>query len=213
MVEAHLSGQQDAADGYSKRVVRVVLTADDAAAIFQMRPSSDVVKSQNQSASAVARKYGVSSKTIRDIWQARSWSRATLHLDSSRPAPVKRRVGRPKGAKDLQPRQKFGYFARGLRNQKRREELASEMESQTRDCTKSKRRSRTSVVSLESLQPPTFAVLTNTNAVSEMLPSTNIDNDSYDRVMDEDVSVDWILDQWESGSLNLITLPDPFYEF
>mmetsp|Transcript_58672 Transcript_58672/g.155161 ORF Transcript_58672/g.155161 Transcript_58672/m.155161 type:complete len:157 (+) Transcript_58672:92-562(+) len=151
MVEAHLSGQQDAADGYSKRVVRVVLTADDAAAIFQMRPSSDVVKSQNQSASAVARKYGVSSKTIRDIWQARSWSRATLHLDSSRPAPVKRRVGRPKGAKDLQPRQKFGYFARGLKNQKRREELASKMESQTRNCHEGQKRARSIVGALESL--------------------------------------------------------------
>mmetsp|Transcript_58674 Transcript_58674/g.155166 ORF Transcript_58674/g.155166 Transcript_58674/m.155166 type:complete len:163 (+) Transcript_58674:96-584(+) len=151
MVEADSSGQEDAADGSGKRMVRVVLTADDAAAIFQMRPSSDEVKSQNQSASAVARKYGVSPKTIRDIWQARTWSRATFHLDSSRPAPVKRRVGRPKGAKDLQPRQKFGYFARGLKNQKRREELASKMESQTRNCHEGQKRARSIVGALESL--------------------------------------------------------------
>jgi hypothetical protein len=55
------------------------------------------------SAAAVSRMYGVSDKTVRDIWRGRTWSRETQHMDPSRPL-VHKQVGRPQGAKDKKPR-------------------------------------------------------------------------------------------------------------
>ena len=53
--------------------------------------------------------YGVSVKTIRDIWIGRTWYRATCHLDHTQPvAPerLQKKAGRPKGVKDSKKRAK-----------------------------------------------------------------------------------------------------------
>ncbi len=51
----------------------------------------------------IARTYGVSEKTVRDIWKGRTWSKETWHLDTARIVSIKR-PGRPKGCKDTRPR-------------------------------------------------------------------------------------------------------------
>ena len=56
-----------------------------------------------RSASAVGELYGVSSKTVRDIWMGRTWYRETFFLEPNRADATEkfmRRIGRPKGAKD-----------------------------------------------------------------------------------------------------------------
>ncbi len=47
---------------------------------------------------------GVSPKTVRDIWTARSWRKETAFLDPDRPPMPHKPMGRPKGSKDLRPR-------------------------------------------------------------------------------------------------------------
>jgi hypothetical protein len=63
------------------------------------------VKASASSATKVANVYGVSGKTVRDIWKGRTWSRETSHLDTSRPLLLKP-LGRPKGRRDTKPRSK-----------------------------------------------------------------------------------------------------------
>ena len=63
---------------------RAVLTKDQVIHIFRM----SIEKSNNKarpSATAVAKQYSVSEKTIRDIWRARTWHDETLPLDMHRP--------------------------------------------------------------------------------------------------------------------------------
>jgi hypothetical protein len=60
---------------------RAVLTAPQVVAIFQYRAFL-------RSSSKVSRMYGVSEKTIRDIWMGRTWKAATRHLDPLRPLEV-----------------------------------------------------------------------------------------------------------------------------
>jgi hypothetical protein len=55
------------------------------------------------SASSLSRKYGVSEKTIRDIWLGHTWNQETWHLDPTRPL-IRKQTGRPKGSKDRVPR-------------------------------------------------------------------------------------------------------------
>ena len=75
---------------------RAILSEAEAIEIFQARAS----ESTSTELGAV---YGVSETTIRDIWTARTWSCETRHLDPSRP-PRHKKVGRPKGCKDVKPR-------------------------------------------------------------------------------------------------------------
>jgi hypothetical protein len=77
---------------------RARLTQDQAVEIFQMKSSAP-------SAVKIAVLYGVSEKTIRDIWTGRTWSRETCHLDTARTVVLKP-VGRPKGRRDQKPRKK-----------------------------------------------------------------------------------------------------------
>ena len=56
----------------------------------------------------LARKYGVSSKAIRDIWNGRSWLHATSDLWEDGDRPQRRIIGRPKGRKDSTPRTRKG---------------------------------------------------------------------------------------------------------
>jgi hypothetical protein len=53
--------------------------------------------------------YGVSVKTIRDIWIGRTWYRATCHLNHNQPLAPERlhkKAGRPKGVRDSKKRSK-----------------------------------------------------------------------------------------------------------
>jgi hypothetical protein len=54
-------------------------------------------------AARTARMYGVSEKTVRDIWSGRTWCDETCHLDTSRVLEPKS-IGRPKGCRDSKPR-------------------------------------------------------------------------------------------------------------
>jgi hypothetical protein len=69
-----------------------------AVTIFQAKTSA-------VTADEVATVYGVSEKAIRDIWNGRTWSRETWHLDTSRPLHLKL-TGRPKGCRDSKPRKR-----------------------------------------------------------------------------------------------------------
>ena len=70
----------------------------DAIDIFQSKVA-------RRKASDLCKVYGVTKKAIQDIWRGRTWARETLHLDSSRVLPFKK-VGRPLGRRDTQPRKK-----------------------------------------------------------------------------------------------------------
>eukprot|EP00960_Hanusia_phi_P055172 762900-Hanusia_phi.AAC.1 len=63
---------------------KIVLTAETACEIYSMRPSrSDDSKGEARAKShsaEIARKYGVTAKTIRDIWNRSTWSKATRKL-------------------------------------------------------------------------------------------------------------------------------------
>jgi hypothetical protein len=75
---------------------RSYLVEKEAVEIFQ-------IKMQNMGAkvtsTSVARAYGVSEKTVRDIWASRTWKKETWHLDTSIPLILKKQ-GRPLGSKD-----------------------------------------------------------------------------------------------------------------
>jgi hypothetical protein len=84
---------------------RAILAMGQAQDIFRYRSFS--FAKERDKAGILAGMYGVSVKTIRDIWVGRTWYRATFHLDPIRPFTPERlqkRAGRPKGAKDGIPR-------------------------------------------------------------------------------------------------------------
>ena len=85
---------------------RAVLTKFEVVDIFQH-------KLTHQSATQIARLYGVNEKTIRDIWTGRTWAVETWHLDMSRPFKVNL-SGRPLGSRDSK-----------LRKQRQASELSS----------------------------------------------------------------------------------------
>ena len=79
---------------------RSYLMGKEAVEIFQMKMQNAGAK---VTSTAVARAYGVSEKTVRDIWAGRTWKKETWHLDTSRPLVLKKQ-GRPLGSKDRTPR-------------------------------------------------------------------------------------------------------------
>ena len=84
---------------------RAILVFEQAQDIFRYKSIS--FAKERDKAGILARVYGVSVKTIRDIWVGRTWYRATFNLDPSKPITperLQRRAGRPKGAKDSTPR-------------------------------------------------------------------------------------------------------------
>ena len=86
---------------------RTILSCDQARAIFMSKPTLPASKMLH--AATLAKFYGVSPKTIRDIWIGRTWYRETYFLDASKPASSERlqkKPGRPLGAKDIKPRTK-----------------------------------------------------------------------------------------------------------
>jgi hypothetical protein len=90
-----------------KRHGRAILTHEQAQAIFRCKPLPSA--KDRDRAGILARAYGVSVKTVRDIWVGRTWYRATFHLDPTKPfipERLQKRAGRPRGAKDRKPRSK-----------------------------------------------------------------------------------------------------------
>jgi hypothetical protein len=74
------------------------LTEEEALDIYRLRAAAP-------SAVKIAACYGISEKAVRDIWTARTWSRETSQLDSTRTVEPKQ-IGRPKGRTDSKPRRK-----------------------------------------------------------------------------------------------------------
>ena len=88
-----------------KRRGRTILTELQAQDIFKHKPTE--FAQDRTKAGVLARFYGVSVKTIRDVWVGRTWYRATFHMDHAKPfAPerLEKKAGRPKGSKDRKPR-------------------------------------------------------------------------------------------------------------
>ena len=79
------------------------LNIDQVIAIFLQRPNKRF-SNKLKSTRGIALEYGVSSKTVRDIWCARTWHLQTMHLDPMRPQRPPARPGRPRGSKDKAPR-------------------------------------------------------------------------------------------------------------
>ena len=81
------------------------LNADQVTEIFRQKPTNGC-EVPARSSSTIARIYGVSAKTVRDIWCGRTWHRQTMHLDPMRPLRPPSRHGRPLGSKDKAPRRR-----------------------------------------------------------------------------------------------------------
>ena len=80
---------------------RAVLSSDQAVDIFKVHLSNQSLKYKNdkKSSTQVASAYGVSEKTVRDIWSGRTWFHELIHLDPARAATVSARLrppGRPR---------------------------------------------------------------------------------------------------------------------
>ena len=76
---------------------RAVLTKHEVVSIY-------LIDKALRSPSKVARYYGVSEKTIRDIWSRRTWASETWHLDLHATELEIKRSGRPVGSRDARPR-------------------------------------------------------------------------------------------------------------
>jgi hypothetical protein len=76
---------------------RAKLSVDQVIEIFHTKGTA------LNSAANIATLYGVSEKTVRDIWKGRTWCDETWHLDTTRVLQTKR-IGRPKGCRDSKPR-------------------------------------------------------------------------------------------------------------
>ena len=80
---------------------RAVLTSDQAAEIFKIHLLNKAVSGTDKKqhmATQVASAFGVSEKTVRDIWTGRTWFLELMHLDPARAARAAERLrlpGRP----------------------------------------------------------------------------------------------------------------------
>ena len=84
-----------------------ILTGEQAREIFMLKP--EPLPEHRGRAGIVAVMYGVSAKTVRDIWVGRTWYRETYSLDQTKMPVMDRlikKAGRPKGIKDKKPRTK-----------------------------------------------------------------------------------------------------------
>eukprot|EP00960_Hanusia_phi_P058984 764039-Hanusia_phi.AAC.3 len=136
---------------------KTLIGAELAARIYAMRPPRTQVggqfnAAQGLSPTAVGNLFGVSSKVVRDIWNRRTWIEATRSLWSDfevashliemktadpdlanklakfKPLILKRKPGRPPGAKDFVPRQRR---KRDSSNQENSETETSQAPAQT----------------------------------------------------------------------------------
>ena len=65
---------------------RAILTADQVLEIFRCKPASLPSGFKAVGCTAVARRFGVDEKTVRDIWKGHTWSEVTRPYDPARPA-------------------------------------------------------------------------------------------------------------------------------
>ena len=82
--------------GKSVRSAKRILTEKQAKEIYQIyladfSPSSSFMKAKNSTSTQLASIYGVSPKTIRDIWNRRTWTSVTSQLVNEEDASVKLR--------------------------------------------------------------------------------------------------------------------------
>ncbi len=64
-------------DSTTQKSARALLSKSEAIAIFLMKYTSDGFSSQTAKSVVLSAEYGVSAKTVRDIWCGRSWLGAT----------------------------------------------------------------------------------------------------------------------------------------
>jgi hypothetical protein len=82
---------------------RAILTEQQAIEIFGFRFSTSLSMTA-ASALVVAKRYSVNERTVRDIWNLRTWANATLFLAGGAGPIAKEKMGRPLGSKDVRPR-------------------------------------------------------------------------------------------------------------
>lgn len=90
---------------------RAILTDDQAREIFKCKPASN--SNGRYKAALLARSYGVSAKTVRDIWVGRTWYWATFSLETTKPIlleKLQKKLGRPKGSRDTRPRNRKQFL-------------------------------------------------------------------------------------------------------
>ena len=103
----HPTIEKDSVRNVTQRASRAILSSQQVRAIFVSKPPNS--SNQRSHASDLSKVYGVSPKTIRDIWIGRTWYRETCFLDRTKPVCSERldkKIGRPMGAKDMRPRSK-----------------------------------------------------------------------------------------------------------
>ena len=88
---------------------KIILTSTQAVQIYNLKATAHCESKTNPKlpTASIAKLFGISPKTVRDIWKGRTWYRQTLALEHSRPDAAERlarRSGRPKGSKDKQQR-------------------------------------------------------------------------------------------------------------
>ena len=91
--------------GNTQKRGRSLLNDEQARVIYQQKPLAH--SKGRGKAKTLATTFGVSVKTVRDIWIGRTWYRATFALDTCKPVMPERlfkKPGRPKGSKDGKPR-------------------------------------------------------------------------------------------------------------
>ena len=81
------------------RVRRAILTAEQAVEIYQLRPHHITIDGGDAQCSgrtlSVARRFGISPKAVRDIWNRRSWASETSHLWAPGECPAVRSRRQP----------------------------------------------------------------------------------------------------------------------
>ena len=104
---------------------------------YRRKPSSDTSQQHLRTVAGIlARLFGVSAKTIRDVWVGRTWYRATFHMDHAKPfAPerLEKKAGRPKGSKDRKSRSCFATLSGGSHN---KHLLGTNNQVGNKSCTK-----------------------------------------------------------------------------
>ena len=87
------------------RRTRAILTEQQAVEIFKWQSTDEILTMVCRS-SFIAKKFGISEKTVRDIWKQRTWAHATCSLGgkTDTATKVEKKIGRPKGSKDSRPR-------------------------------------------------------------------------------------------------------------
>jgi hypothetical protein len=100
----------NSADGHFK--TRVMLTRSQAIAIYRVRLENKVPKPIGRTtAAAVARMYGVNEKTVRDIWNGRTWRKDTESVSLSIPPENDQSISADPGLPVLSENQRAPFLS------------------------------------------------------------------------------------------------------